>query len=404
MKREGMPEFHYSARNEQGKRFAGTIEAEDQTSALQLLSEQYALVTRLEPRVERSFFNPVFSGVKGEDLLGFAQTLAAMLEGGITIKRALDTVYGDTESRPLRQVIMDLSNQIGGGAPLSNAMATHPTVFGQFFIKMVAAGESSGELPEMLRRVAEYVEKTEALKDKVKSALTYPAVVICFALLLVLCILTFGIPYLKDLYDGLNMELPAPTQIMVNLGTLMNDNILILGFLFLGGLYGFKVWTSSPVGIKSLDALKLHLPLLGDFFITLYTARFARSLSLLYSSGVPLLNALQLTGESVGNSVVAATVEKTQGAIESGQSLSDCLRSNPYFLDAAIGMVAAGEESGRLDVMLKKVADFYEAKVYNKLDALTSIIEPLIMIGVGICIGVMIVCLGMPFLNLASAF
>jgi type IV pilus assembly protein PilC len=399
-----MPEFHYSARNEQGKRFAGSLEAESQTAALQVLSEQFALVTRLEPKAQTHLLTPLIRGIKGEDLLSFAQTLAAMLEGGITVKRALDTIYGDTESRTLRNVIMDLSTQIGGGAPLSNAMGGHPDIFGEFFVKMVRAGESSGELPEMLRRVAEYVGKTETLKDKVKSALTYPLVVICFALLLIICILTFGIPYLKNLYEGLNMALPAPTLVMVSIGSFLNGHLLLLLVLLAGSAYGLKAGLSHPSGQRLLDTMKLRLPLLGDFFRTLYTARFSRTLALLYSSGVPLLNALQLTGESVGNILVAETVAKTQQAIESGESLSDCLRSNPYFLDAAIGMVAAGEESGKLDQMLKKVADFYEHKVYTKLEALTSTIEPLIMIGVGICIGFMIVTLGMPFLNLASAF
>lgn len=398
-----MPEFHYSARNEQGKRFAGTIEAESRAAALQSLSEQFALVTRLERKAVRSRWMLLGSGVKGEDLLGFSQTLSAMLDGGITIKRALDTIYGDTESRTLRMVIMDLSAQIGAGAPLSQALGSHHHVFGEFFVKMVKAGESSGELPEMLRRVSEYVERTEALKDKVKSALTYPAVVIVFALLLMAGILAFGIPYLKNLYDGLNMELPVPTQMAVAAGSFMNENLLLIAGLIVLASYLGHAWMVHPRGIRQIDYLKLHLPMLGDFFRTLYTARFARSLALLYSSGVPLLSALQLTGESVGNTLVTETVEKTQQSIESGESLSDCLRANPYFLDAAIGMVAAGEESGKLDQMLRKVADFYEHKVYIKLEALTSTIEPLIMIAVGICIGVMIMTLGLPFMSLATA-
>ena len=399
-----MPEFLYSARNEQGKRFAGKLEAPSQNEALALLSERYAIVTRLERRANQGILQPLWGGVKGEDLLGFSQTLAAMLEGGITIKRALETIYGDTENRTLRHIIMDLSTQIGQGTPLSQAMATHPTVFGDFFTKMVKAGESSGELPEMLRRVSEYVERTEALKDRVKSALTYPTVVICFAGLLMAAILTFGIPYLRDLYDGLSMTLPAPTLVMVRLGTFLNDHLLVMVLLGLLLLYGAKVMSVRPSVRRYFDGLKLQLPVLGDFFRTLYTARFSRTLALLYSSGVPLLNALELTGQSVGNLVVADTVEKTQQAIEAGESLSDCLRVNPYFLDAAIGMVAAGEESGKLELMLKKVADFYEAKVYSRLDTLTSTLEPLIMVGVGLCVGVMIVTLGLPFMNLASAF
>jgi type IV pilus assembly protein PilC len=229
-------------------------------------------------------------------------------------------------------------------------------------------------------------------------------VVICFALLLMAAMLAFGVPYLENLYDGLNMTLPAPTRAVVSVGSFMNDNLLLVVGLGLVALYLLKLWLFSPMGTRQVDAMKLHLPVLGDFFRTLYTARFARTLALLYSSGVPLLAALEMTGESVGNVLVSETVEKTRDAIEAGENLSECLRVNPYFLDAAIGMVAAGEESGQLDKMLRKVADFYEAKVYVKLQALTSTLEPLVMIGVGICIGVMILALGMPFLTLASAF
>ncbi len=399
-----MPEFLYSARNEQGKRFAGKLDAPTQNEALAILSERYAIVTRLERKTSQSFLPPLWGGVKGEDLLGFSQTLAAMLEGGITVKRALETIYGDTENRRLRQVIMDLSTQIGQGTPLSQAMTAHPTVFGDFFTKMVKAGENSGELPEMLRRVSEYVERTEALKDRVKSALTYPSVVVCFAGLLMAAILTFGIPYLRNLYEGLGMVLPPSTMVMVKLGTFLNENLLLIVLSGLIALYGVKVAILRPSVRRFLDGLELQLPVLGGFFHTLYTARFSRTLALLYSSGVPLLNALELTGQSVGNLVVADTVEKTQEAIEAGNSLSDCLRVNPYFLDAAIGMVAAGEESGKLELMLRKVADFYEAKVYSRLDTLTSTLEPLIMVAVGICVGIMIVTLGLPFMNLASAF
>lgn len=399
-----MPEFHYSARDEQGKRFAGSVEAETQAGALEILSERYSIVTRLEKKQEPSRINPFRGGVKGEDLLTFSQTLAAMLDGGITIKRALDTIYGDTESHRLRVIIMDLSAQIGGGTPFSQALQGHPHTFDEFFVKMVKAGETSGELPEMLKRVSEYVEKTESLKDTVKSALTYPMVVIGFALVLLAAIFAFGVPYLSDLYDGLGVELPVPTQIMVGIGNFISSHMLIFAMLVLLGLYGLRQLFSTKKGQRAVDLAKLKLPVMGDFFRTLYTARFARTLALLYSSGVPLLAALQLTGESVGNQLVADTVEDMQKAIESGVNLSDCLRTNPYFLDTAIGMVAAGEESGKLDHMLSKVADFYEHKVYTKLEALTSTIEPLIMIGVGIAIGIMIVTLGLPFMSLASAF
>lgn len=399
-----MAEFYFSARTESGKRVAGKVEAESQSAALQSLSQQYALVTRIEQKLERRNLFFLSKGIHGEDLLNFAQTLAAMLEGGIPVKRALDVIYGDTESRMMRSVIMDISSRVGGGSPLSDALAAHFTVFGEFFVKMVKAGESSGELPEMLRRIADYIEKMEALKDKVKGALTYPLVVISFALILLFCILTFGIPYLRDLYDGLGMTLPLATQILVAVGSFLHSHVLLLTLGLTIALYALRVWSLSLQGKKIIDGWKLRLPLLGEFFLLLYTARFARTLALLYASGVPLLQAIEMTGQSVGNLAVAEASTQVQKAIEAGDALSDSLRANPYFLDAAIGMVAAGEESGRLELMLAKVATFYEHKVTVKLQALTSVVEPLIMIGVGTVIGVMIVALGMPFLNLASAF
>lgn len=399
-----MPEFHYAARNDTGQRFAGTLEAEDKTAALAVLTERFPLVTRLEKKAKPSKVTPFFNPIKGEAVLSFSQTLAAMLDGGIPLKKALDTIYHDTENRALRAVIMDVSTQLGQGEAMSKAMAGHPRVFSTFYVNMVKAGESSGELPEMLSRVAEYVEKTEALKDTVKSALTYPAVVLAFAGLLMATILAFGVPYLRDLYDGLGIELPLPTQILVVLGGLMGDNLIVFGLLVALVFYLIKVALGNAKVQRKLDSLKLNVPVLGIFFRTLYTARFARTLALLYSSGVPVLDALRLTGDSIGNILVAETIDKTQEGIQQGETLSDCLRHNPYFLDSAIGMVAAGEESGKLDGMLSKVADFYEHKVNTRLDSLTSTLEPLLMIFVGIGIGGIVICLGLPFMTLANAF
>lgn len=397
-----MPQFYYSARNEEGKRFAGTIEAKSRSDALSILSQQYSIVTRVEKKTPRFRLWLFTRKVRGEDLLGFAQTLSAMLEGGITVKRALDVIFSDTENRILRSVVMDLSTQIAKGVPLSDAMASHPEIFNEFFVKMTKAGEDSGELPEMLCRVAEYVERTEALKDKVKSALTYPLLVVLFALILVILVLTFGVPYLTQLYGELGRELPFATSLLIDLGNFLNQNKLIIALAGIFLSYLIKSWAVSSSGARAIDGLKLGLPLLGSFFRVLYTARFSRTLSLLYSSGIPLLNAVGLTGQSVGNRIVADSALKIQQAIERGDALSDCLRANPYYLDQAIGMVAAGEESGRLELMLKRIASFYEHRAYTALDSLTSIVEPIIMIGIGILVGFMIVALGMPFLNLAT--
>ncbi len=217
-------------------------------------------------------------------------------------------------------------------------------------------------------------------------------------------IVTFGVPYLQELYDGLGIVLPAPTRLLVFVGNFMNQQLLLLAIFVL--LIGWLMWRflTNPGGRLIVDRLKLQIPLLSDLFRLLYTGRFARTMALLYSSGIPLLNALGLTARSVGNEVVAQSIQETEEDLKEGGRLSDSLRLNPYFSDAAIGLIAAGEESGTLDQMLLKVADFYDRKADAKLEALTSIVEPLIMVVVGIVIGGIIVALGLPFLTLASNF
>lgn len=398
-----MIEFFYVAHDTSGKRFTGSFKASTRDDALKLLSERYEIVVRLEQATERRGI-ALLRRVKGEDLLGFCETFSAMLEGGINLKHALDTVVGDTQNPELRNVVMDVSARVGAGDSFSQALSHHPRVFGGFFTHMVEAGESSGELPEMMRRVAAYLDKSERMKDKVRSALAYPAVVLAFAGLMVGVILAFGVPYLQELYDGLGIELPGPTQMLVFVGNFMNQQVLLLVLASILAFWLGWRFLTNPEGQLMVDKAKLRIPMLSGLFRLLYTGRFARTMALLYSSGIPLLNALGLTARSVGNKVIAESIHSTEEDLKSGGRLSDSLRLNPYFSDAAIGLIAAGEESGTLDQMLLKVADFYDRKAETKIEALTSIVEPLIMVVVGIVIGGIIVCLGLPFLNLASNF
>lgn len=395
-------EFQYAALDEQGHRFAGMLEAEDKTAALTLLTERYDIITRLEKRSEKFSLEPLLHPIKDVDVLNFSQTLAAMLEGGIPLKRAIDTIYHDTENRSLRGVILDVSSSLGGGSSLSEALEQHPTVFDSFFVSMVKAGQNSGELPEMLNRVSEYLEKSEQLKDQVKSALTYPIVILIFAGIVVAVILAFGVPYLRDLYDGLGLDLPASTKILVAVGGLMGDNSLLFTLTGLLVAYLAHIALRNPEVRQRIDAGKLYAPKLGFFYRTLYTARFARTLALLYSGGVPLLDSVELAGNSVGNERFARSMKIVGDDLKGGATLSTCLRKNPYFLDTAVGLISAGEESGKLDSMLARIANFYDNKVNSQLESMTSTIEPIMMIFIGIVIGGIIIALGLPFLNLAA--
>ena len=401
-----MPEFTYSARDEDGNRVQGKLEAEDRDAAMKTLSSRYAVVTQLDSAASNSrvqaFLNLV-APVKGEDMLAFVSAMASMVDGGISLKRVMTILYEDIENPALRRVVSDLSSEISAGNTLSGAMDKHPGIFDRFFRAMVKAGESSGNLPEMLRRLSSHIEITEGLKNKVKSALFYPILVVMFAFLLVMAIIVFGVPYLQSIYDGLGLTLPFATRMVVTLGGVLAKHLYI--FILLGvalAYLGFRALRNES-GQMVADRLRLKLPIFSNIFRLLYTARFARTLATLYASGIPMLEALDLVSATIGNRVVAADLAEVIDRVKGGEAISSCLRGSPHFSRMAVGMMSAGEEAGSLDAMLNKVADFYEMKVYAALSGLASTLEPLIMMIVGLIIGGIIIVMGLPFMNLAAA-
>lgn len=258
---------------------------------------------------------------------------------------------------------------------------------------MVRAGESAGKLPELLTRLGEYIERTEAMREKVRSAMVYPTVSL---------IVIFGVPYLEDLYSGLGFQLPLATRVVVLVGGALASNLPLLVLTLLGLGVLLRYFLATPGGMAVSDRLKLQLPLFSDVFELLYTARFARTMATLYASGISLLESLDMVAESVGNGFVAQSLTTVRERVEGGESFSSCLRGIPHFSRMTAGMVSAGEESGNLDRMLTKLADFYEMKLYSALSALASTVEPVLMIAVGICIGGLIIVMGLPFMNLSS--
>lgn len=396
-----MPSFKFAALDEDNQAVHGTLEAEDRNAAMQALSQKYAVVTELEERLKKEF-RLLPPRLTGDDRLNFTQTLATLLDGGVPLRKATDILRTDSDNPYFQTVLQDISNQLGSGASFSQALASRSHDFSAFYVNMVKAGETSGKLPEILTRLAEYTEKTEAIKAQTRAAMAYPLIVILFALALVAGILAFGIPQLRELYDGLGVALPAPTQFVVALGGVFADHLAIFAVLFLVALFlGYRA-VNSDQGQAALDGLKLRVPPFAETFKLLYVARFASTLATLYIAGVPLLLALELTAGSLGNSMVGNSLLEAAGRLKEGKSLAGSLRGNPYFKDSVIGMVAAGEESGNLEKMLLKLADFYEAKTYAKLESLSSTVEPLLMIFVGIVIGGILITLGLPFVNLAS--
>ncbi|HXE71446.1 MAG TPA: type II secretion system F family protein [Candidatus Nitrosotenuis sp.] len=401
-----MAQFLYSARDADGQKLTGTLEAPDRSTALRLLSEKYHLVTRLEAvrSGQADFLTRMGLGkrITGEDLMAFTHELAAMLNSGIPVKSAMDIMMQDIEHPGLRRVILDVATELGAGRSLAAALRSHQEVFNYFFTSMVEAGETSGQLPAVLTRLARYIERSETLRKQVIGALYYPAIVCSFAALMVTFILIFGVPRVQELYQGLGGKLPWVTQTFINVALGVSKTWYLWATLLVAGFFGLKAFLRSEAGIRLLDRLKLSVYPFNTLMRPLVIARFCRTLGTLYRSNVPILQALELAGASVGNKVMEDVVHEATRCVRDGEPLARPLARSRLFTQMAIGMIAAGEESGALDRMLESIAEFYEVQVEIRLKALTSILEPVMMIGIGLAVGGVIIIMALPFLQLSK--
>jgi type IV pilus assembly protein PilC len=286
------------------------------------------------------------------------------------------------------------------GASLSQALSKHPKAFNRLYVSMVKAGEVGGALDSVLMRLAETIEKQVELRRKVKSAMTYPTVVAALVLLIVTAMLLFVIPMFENIYKELGGSLPAPTQLLINLSKIIRKLWYLIFLGEIGGAFAFKRWINSDDGRKKWDAIKLRVPIFGKLVRKTALARFSRTLSALVRSGVPILESLDIVAETSGNHVVAEAVRDTQSAVKRGDPLSKKLEDHDVFPAMVVQMMAVGEETGALDEMLDKIADFYDAEVEATVDALTSLIEPILIVVMGVCVGGMIISLYLPMFNI----
>jgi type IV pilus assembly protein PilC len=286
------------------------------------------------------------------------------------------------------------------GASLSAALTKHPKVFNRLYVAMVKAGEIGGVLDSVLLRLADTIEKQVELKRKVKSAMTYPAVVAVLVLVIVTAMLLFIIPMFEDLYAELGGKLPAPTQLLINISLFVRKFWWLIFAVEIAGVFLFKRWIGSEGGRKQWDSLKLRMPVFGPLVRKTALARFSRTLSALVRSGVPILESLDIVAETSGNHVVAEATRDTQSAVKRGEPLAKRLEDHPVFPPMVVQMMAVGEETGAIDEMLDKIADFYDQEVEATVDALTSLIEPLLIVVMGVCVGGMVISLYLPMFNI----
>jgi type IV pilus assembly protein PilC len=398
--------FQYKVKdNKTGKVVEGSLEAENAQLVVSKLRSMGYTPLEIQQKgganLGRELKLPFLSDrIKLKDVSVFSRQFATMINSGLSLLRSLYILSEQTESKPLADVVTQVRMDVERGSSLSAALAKHPKAFNRLYVSMVRAGEVGGALDSVLMRLAETIEKQVELRRKVKSAMTYPMVVGILVLLIVTGMLLFVIPMFQNIYKELGGKLPAPTQMLINISNICRTYWYLIFGVEIGAVIAFKKWINSEEGRKKWDAIKLKVPVFGKLVSKTALARFSRTLSALVRSGVPILESLDIVAETSGNHVVSVAVRDTQQAVKRGEPLSRKLEDHDVFPPMVVQMMAVGEETGALDEMLDKIADFYDQEVEATVDALTSLIEPLLIVVMGVCVGGMIISLYLPMFNI----
>jgi type IV pilus assembly protein PilC len=400
-----MASWAYDAINERGLEISGVVHAPDAGSAREQLHMRGLLPRSLAERRAAGGRGAAaaFKKVKPKSLQVFARQFATMIAAGVSVVAALVTLEEQTDDRYLAEVIADVRSEVEGGVILSQALARHPKVFNRLFVAMVEAGESSGTLDTVLDRIAVQIEKETQIKRRVKGAMVYPSVVVTFACLVLTFMLLFIIPVFVSVFVTLHGQLPTPTLIVMHVSYALRHWWFVI-FPAIGLLvFGFLRWKRSGPGRQAWDRLKLRIPLrIGDVVHKIALARFSRTLSTLLASGVDIIKALEITGATSGNWVVERALAQIKTRVHEGVPISQPLQEDPVFPPMVGQMVKIGEETGELDGMLGKIADFYEDEVDSAIQSLTSIIEPVLMIGVGALVGTIVISMYLPMFKMMT--
>lgn len=406
-----MPVFVYEVRDATGQLKRDTIEAQNIRMATQRLQEQKYTVINIRERstsvaqTDLASWYSKFKKVNEQALVVFSRQFATMINAGLAMVRCLDILSEQTEDKKLQQTLIQVRRDVEGGATLSNALGKHPTVFSTLYTSMVKAGEMGGVLDEVLERLASFMEKDFSLKKKVKSALTYPVVILIMALAIVFFLVTYILPTFVSLFEGMNLTLPLPTKILIGITKGARDIRIILPVMALFGLLSVAVgrYIQTPYGKRQYDLLKLNVPVFGLLNKKVAISRFCRTLGTLLSSGVPIMQALEIVGKASGNEIIAMTVTKIRDSIREGESIASPLGSSGMFPPMVTQMVAVGEETGNLDAMLSKISDFYDTEVEYLLASLTSMLEPIMIVGMGGIVGFIVISVFLPLYQLIGS-
>jgi type IV pilus assembly protein PilC len=400
-----MPVYKWVAETRKGRIIKGELEAANENLAQIRLKRRNLTVKKIKLKPKDLFENVSFMQPKitSKDIVIFTRQFSTMIDAGLPLVQGLSILAEQADNKTFKVVLEQINRDVEGGSSLAEALKKHPKVFDNLFVNLVAAGEIGGILDVILQRLAAYIEKSEKLKAQIKGALTYPIVVIAIAILVIAVILIFVIPVFEEMFSGMGSALPAPTQMVVNMSRFLKGNIhfIIIAFIIAGFL--FKKYRNSTGGRKKTDALALKLPVFGNLLKKVAVARFTRTLGTMISSGVPILDALEIVAKTSGNVVLEEVIFEVRSSIAEGQTIAEPLSEADIFPSMVVQMISVGEATGALDTMLGKIADFYDDEVDAAVDALTSMLEPLLMVFLGGSIGGLVIAMYLPIFKMAAA-
>jgi type IV pilus assembly protein PilC len=398
--------FQYKVRDREGRIVEGNLEGDSQSLVADKLKQMgyvpISITTKETGGLSRDLSFGGFGGVKLKDVAVFSRQFATMINSGLPLVRSLGILSEQTESKPLAAAITQVRLDVERGASLSQAIATHPKAFSNFYVAMVRAGETGGVLDAVLLELANTIERQLELRRKIKSAMTYPIAVLGLVLIIMTAMLVVVVPKFKSLFASVNSKLPLPTQVLVNASNFVRGNFLFIVAGIIGLVFGFKAWKKTPEGRSLMDRFKLRVPIMGRLVHKTAVARFARSLAVLMKAGVNILVALEITSATVDNTVIEKAMDEVQAAVQVGEPISVPMSRNKIFPSMVTQMVAVGEETGTVDDMLGKVADFFESEVSAAVEGLTAMLEPILMGFLGGAVGTMVVALYMPMFDIIT--
>lgn len=397
-----MPSFVYVARETtSGREVRSTVEALTEQAAIAALLNRNLLIISIQERIGNK--GRTSGGRVGlQDLVIFTRQLATMIDAGLAMVQSLQALADQTTNKVMRDVIRDVCTRVEGGDSFSEALQKHPKVFDRLYVCMVAAGEKGGLLAEILARLAVYLENTARLRKKVKSAMMYPTVVTVVAILISIFLLIKVVPVFGDIFSSFGANLPGPTVFMIGLSNFVKSYVLLIVPCLGALIYAWMYFIKTKPGRHFWDAQRIKLPVFGSIAHKICLARFTRTLASLIRSGVPILEVLQIVSQTVGNVVMENAIREASTDIERGEGISTAIGKHPVFPTMIVRMITAGEQTGKIDNMLERVADFLDEEIETTLSGLTSLIEPILIVFLGVVVGGMVICMFLPIFKMSE--